>query len=249
MTDIQRASDRQCPLLARDSVVKAVGAYIKEYITDEHLSPGDSLPSEAQIAERLGVSRGSVREAVKALEALGIVDVSQGRGLFVRDTNLDPLLEILSFGARFEPKLLAELMQLRTWLETAAIGEVIKRMDAAQLQEIEQCLEKWETHARQGIIVSEDDRDFHQVLYRNLGNKTFLQLLDIFWLVFNGITEKGIRADPYPLQTLNEHRTIFEMVRKGDIDGARRAIIQSNRHITERIYKCQERERVGDQGV
>lgn len=237
MSDIQRGEQSVPDSLSRDSLGQIVSRYIKQCITEQRLSPGDQLPSEAQIAEKLGISRGSVREAVKSLQSLGIVDVQHGRGLFVRDMNLDSLLEVLTFGAEFDSALLAELVQLRRWLETAAIGEVIQRMDHAQLERIAQCLKRWGDHAGRGSVSSEDDREFHRLLYRNLDNRAFLQLLDIFWVVFNRSTPPEIRTDPQPIQTLDEHRTIFEMVREGNAAAARDAIIRSADHVAERIRR------------
>ena len=66
-------------------LTRAIQEQIKRYVTQEALVPGDPLPSEIQLAVTLGVSRGSVREAIKALESLGIVEVRRGNGIFVRE--------------------------------------------------------------------------------------------------------------------------------------------------------------------
>ena len=81
--------------------------YIKEYILEHDLKPGDSLPPEGQLVEDLGVGRSSVREAVKSLQSVGIVDVRQGNGLYVRELNFDPMLETFLFGMQFDPHTLA----------------------------------------------------------------------------------------------------------------------------------------------
>ena len=82
---------------------KAVRDYVKQYILDHKLQGGDALPPETQLAHDLGVGRSSVREAVKALQSLGIVEVRHGDGLYVREYNMDPILETLSFGLRSGP--------------------------------------------------------------------------------------------------------------------------------------------------
>jgi len=221
----------------RDTRTRVVRNYLKNWIIDHHLSSGDLLPPETKIAQELAISRGSVREAVKALESLGILEVRHGEGLFVRDTNLDPLLEIFTFGSHFDPSLLAELLELRTWLETAVIGDVIKKTSELHLNEIILSLSEWEKDLKEGVLRTKDDQRFHRSLYKILGNQTLLRLLAVFWTVFENIGIEDIRRDPAPMETWEEHRAIYEAVLKHDEKGARKAILKSNSHVMERIRK------------
>ena len=225
------ASKQRLPL-ARAEMARQ---YILEHIIRNELHTGDPLPPEGQVAQELGVSRGSVREAVKALQSLGIVDVRHGEGLYVRGISFDSLLELLTFGARFDPPLLADLLQVRTWLEVAAVEDAVKSIDEAHVHQMERCLREWEENIRKGTPVSKVDRQFHHALYSVLGNRVLLELLDVFWKVFSSIGIEDIKRDPTPLATLKEHRAIFEAVKKRDPAAAREAIICSNAHIMERI--------------
>lgn len=238
MLDIQKLSmQQQKNFEKRDTQTQIVREYIKNHIIDYHLSSGDPLPPETQISRDLAISRGSVREAVKALESLGIIDVRHGEGLFVRDTNLDPLLEVFTFGSYFDPSLLAELLEIRIWLETAVIGDVVKRTSDSHLKEIALGLNEWERDLKKGVLRAKDDQQFHRSLYKILENQTLLRLLDIFWTVFENITIEDICRDPTPMETWEEHRVIFEAVSNRDKKGARKAILKSNSHVMERIRK------------
>ena len=109
--------------LSRGPVLnRVIQDQIKQYITDNRLGAGDLLPPEGQLATDLGVSRGSVREAVKALESLGIVEVRHGDGVRVRAFNFDSVFDLLSYGLVFDPVRAAEVLQIRVWLEVAARG-------------------------------------------------------------------------------------------------------------------------------
>ena len=88
--------------LRRPALNELIRDYVKQYILDQGLCAGDPLPSEIQLAQELGVGRSSVREAIKALQSLGIVEVRHGEGLYVRPYTFDPILETLSFGMRFD---------------------------------------------------------------------------------------------------------------------------------------------------
>ncbi len=113
-------------VLRTPALSRAIQDQIKQYITERRLRPGDALPPETQLAADLGVSRGSVREAIKALESLGIVEVRHGNGIFVREFNFDSVLELLSYGLVFDRSKITEILQIRKWLEAAAIGEAVK---------------------------------------------------------------------------------------------------------------------------
>ena len=75
-----------------------VREYIRDCIFKDNLKPGDKLPSEGQIAEDLGIARNSVREATRALESIGVLEVKHGVGLVVRSFNLDAIVDIFSYG-------------------------------------------------------------------------------------------------------------------------------------------------------
>jgi len=99
-------------VLVQDRILKEIVTIqdkIKKYITDKRLNPGDLLPPEGLLAENLGVSRGSVREAVKSLESLGIVESRRGDGVRVREFNFDSVFDFLSYGLVFQPSRAAEI--------------------------------------------------------------------------------------------------------------------------------------------
>ena len=130
------------PLLNR-----AIQDHLKRYITEHHLQAGDMLPPEGQIAEDLGVGRGSVREAIKALESLGIVEVRHGNGVFVRSFNFDSVLDLLSYGLVFDQSRIAEIFQIRKWLEATAIAEIVHLIKPEEIAQIEDLLARWERKA------------------------------------------------------------------------------------------------------
>ena len=122
-------------LFHRPILSEAVRDYIKRFILENGLEPGDLLPPETQLAEDLGVGRSSVREAMKALQSLGIVDVKRGEGFVVREWNLDPVLETLSYGIRFNKAAFAELLQIRIWLESATVASVVRSVSGSEAPE------------------------------------------------------------------------------------------------------------------
>lgn len=237
MTDIIYSSSHAILPRGRERISALLVNYILDFIQRNNLSPGDLLPPEGQIAKHLGVSRASVRESIKALEALGIVQAVQGKGVYLRAMNLDALKEVLRFGSRCNLRVLFELFQIRTWLEEKAVEEVINKIDERHLAQLEECLNRWNQALAQGQDPSEYDRKFHKLLYAPLDNHTLLTLIAAFWDVLDKSKQEKIKNDPSPRQMLEEHREILAAIRARDVRRAQRAIAQSNSHIGERIKR------------
>src|SRR5688500_1711329 len=114
------------PRESRGRLFESTQHAIRSYILQHQLKPNDALPNEGQLAVELGVSRTSVREAVKALESLGVLESRSGVGLRVRAFSLAPLIENMGYGIELDPTSLAELLQVRHHLEASFVGEVAR---------------------------------------------------------------------------------------------------------------------------
>ncbi len=227
---------------SRPTLTEAVRQYLMEFIINNNLEPGDPLPPETQLVHELGVGRSSVREAVKALQALGLVEVRHGEGLYVRELNFDPVVETLTYGLRWDPTTLLELVQIRVWLETAVIGDAVRQMSQERLQQLDAIMETWAKKVKAGQPYAEDDRQFHFTLYEALGNATLIKLLDVFWVAFENVGIEDIKKDLDPVETLREHQAILEAVRAGDASLARQRLQQSFFNIQRRIEEVLKQE-------
>ncbi len=207
--------------LSRGPVLnRAIQDRIKQYITDNRLGAGDLLPPEGQLAMDLGVSRGSVREAIKALESLGIVEVRHGDGVRVRAFNFDSVFELLSYALVFDPVKAAEILQIRIWLEVAAVADAVRQISDAELDHMAALLDAWEQKAARNEDSSEDDRNFHRLLYRTLNNDSLSGLIDIFWVIYHSLPIQSIGTDRQPLATVKAHRELLTAIRTRDITQA-----------------------------
>jgi DNA-binding FadR family transcriptional regulator len=214
-----------------------VQQYIKQYIVANGLKPGDPLPPEGELASSLRVSRGSIREAIKALEALGFIEVRHGNGLFVRPFNLDAVLNNLSYSLDFEPSTISELFQIRKWLETAVMGDVIARIDDGTIAKLRRVLEEWKTALPTGDW-ARHDRQFHRVLNSVVKNRMLTLFLDIFWEAYNNATDETIKAIPDAQTTWADHERIVAALQARDLQAARSALLASYVSIRERIKQA-----------
>lgn len=220
---------------------RAIQDQVKEYITRNQLEPGDLLPPEGQLAINLGVSRGSVREAIKALESLGIVEVRHGDGVRVRSLNMDSILDLLSYGAHFDPDRVVEILQIRIWLEDAAVADAVRVINADTIAAMRTVLDRWEKLVQSNADTANQDRKYHTLLYQGLGNESLSQLIDIFWSVYHSLPPEEIGSDSTPLATLDSHRQLLDAIEQHDIPLARERMRAHFRNLEDRIRRATER--------
>ncbi|MCB0044736.1 MAG: FadR family transcriptional regulator [Caldilineaceae bacterium] len=218
------------------AVAEEVRSFIKEYILTNRLPPGTQLPPEGYWMEELSVGRSSVREAVKALQSLGIVEIHRGNGLYVRQVNFDPILELLSYAMRFDPQMFANVFQIRIWLESAVIKTVVAQLSEEEIQELEALLQEWERRLAANESHVDLDETFHAILYRSLGNPTLNGLLQVFWLAFRTFDDDAIRQTNLTL-ALRQHQEIMAAVRARDAERSHRLLMEHFNEIQERIHQ------------
>ena len=228
------------PKLEQPSLHRSVQEAIKNYIVDNDLQPDNALPPETELARRLGVSRNSVREAVKALQTTGILESRRGSGLFVGAFSFDSLLDNLPYGLLKDLRELSDLLEIRQVLETGLTDVAVARMTPEGLESLREVLQNMRRHAEAGCRFPDEDRAFHRLLFLELDNTLLLKLLDIFWLAFRKASQQVDIDDPDPLATYRHHVVIFQNVEARDVAGARRALAQHYESIRQRLQKLQQ---------
>lgn len=229
------------PLRHRPSLHQEVQEAIKNYILSNHLQPGDSLPSEAELASQLAVGRNSVREAAKALESLDIIQVRHGSGLFVGGFSVDALLDNLPYGLLMDLKDLKDLLDVRRVLESGMIEAALGEMSAEQIADMDELLAEMRRRAELDESISEQDRAFHQKLYEGLGNSALLKVIDAFWLAYHKTSTRANIEDRNLMTTYWDHIAILDAVKTGDAAKARVALDRHHWGIIERLERAQQR--------
>nr|WP_229925069.1 FadR/GntR family transcriptional regulator [Streptomyces sulfonofaciens] len=212
---------------------------VTQLILDRKLKPGAPLPTETELMEDLGVSRNSVREALKALQALDIVEIRHGYGTYVGQASLTPLVDGLTFRTLSllgdDAHALGEILQVREVLEEGLIRRIAPSLTERDLDALEEIVVRMEAAGRENQPFPELDREFHERLYRALGNELVPQLLGAFWNVFHRVAGvRGWTEDPAPEVTVRRHRDILTALRARDVEGAQRAMADHFRGIEAR---------------
>ena len=195
---------------------------IKDMIVSGALQPGQRLPKEADLATDLGLSRNSLREAVKALSLMNILDVRQGDGTYVTSLESPLLLEALSFIVDFHrDDQVLEFLAVRRILEPAAAAMAARTATAEQLAELRVVLDSAGPEDGIDKLIAADV-EFHRRITFATGNRVLCSLLE-------GLTTPTMRArvwrgltEPAALErTLAEHAAILEALESGDAEAAR----------------------------
>jgi len=201
---------------------RALQREIMDLILERGLRHGDPLPTELELVETFGVGRNTVREALKVLQAMGIVDVRHGYGMFVASTNLDALAVTLEFHARMSlgqgGREATELVDVRQALESELVPSSIDALDADGLAAVASAVAWMDECAKAGRPLAEADRAFHRALYAPLRNSLLSSLLDVFWSAYSGLN-RVLPADD-AAATVAAHQAIYEAVAARDKEGA-----------------------------
>ncbi|WP_353813597.1 FadR/GntR family transcriptional regulator [Agromyces sp. SYSU T00266] len=201
---------------------------IRQMITSGELVAGSRLPVERELGARLGVSRGPLREGVRALVVLGVLETRQGDGTYV--TSLEPgqLLEPLGMLAELQsPENSVHLLGVRRVLEPEAAAHAALRITDEELAEARRILERGEAILAAGDDIDLEatidvDTEFHRVIANASGNPAFAALIDALVgrtaraRLWRAIHQHGAVHD-----TQREHRAILDALEAHDPDRAR----------------------------
>jgi len=201
---------------------------IQDLIKEGKLKPGDKLPSEHILAGKFGASRPSVREALTALEILGITESRGGKGNFIRDNLRSPLYE-QRFKELEEEESPFELLEARKAVETEIAGLAAEKATSEDIREIEKALDRMENTLDDTPRVMEFDRKFHIAIAKAAHNSILFQMMNYLadglkeslWV---NIKEKSWALPGHPQKYLEEHTKLLEAIKKGDKKAARRTM-------------------------
>jgi GntR family transcriptional repressor for pyruvate dehydrogenase complex len=190
---------------------------IKAMLLSGELKPGDRLPPEKELSEALGLSRSSLREAVKALEVIRVLDVRRGDGTYVTSLTPSLLLDAMSFVVDIhQDDSVLELLEVRRILEPAAAALATPHVTADDIAALRVLLAEVDRTTSVDDLVA-NDIVFHRRISEHSGNAYLTRLLDtlsgstVRARVWRGLTEEGSVE-----RTLTEHRAIVDALEAGD---------------------------------
>ncbi|GAB3566203.1 FadR/GntR family transcriptional regulator [Spelaeicoccus albus] len=209
---------------------RSVTAELKDYILSHELRPGDPFPPESTLVEQLDVSRSSLREAIRTLVALDIIEVRHGYGTIVGKMSMAPLVEGLAFkavmNASGDMSALREVVEIRQALDLAMARDVVAALDGTEDSELAELVGAMQEKARRGRTFADEDGAFHSRLLARVGNSLAGQLISALWEVHTIVTPRlGIAPPDDIADTAAAHGEMLRCAQAGDLDGYRSAVV------------------------
>ena len=192
-------------------------------VAEGTLRPGDKLPNEVELSQQLGVSRATLREAIRELAARGVLEVRRGRGTFVSEEVAD----IEDFGFSGLERLqgqLRDLFELRSIFEPKAARLACQRATEEELADILARGAQVEACIRAGRDRAEADRAFHAAIVQATHNEFMMRLLPMINQAVEAALASGRRQDQLAEDTLRDHALVLDFFRRRDEAGAEHAM-------------------------
>ncbi len=225
-------------------VYEDVVAQIQRLIAEGRLQVGDRLPPERALAARFGVSRTSVRDAIRVLELLGLVEPRQGEGTVVRDLSPDSLVTPVASLLVRAPALLAELLDVRKMIEPGLAARAAVHASAGDLEKLDQIFARQRDRVSSGQLAIEADSEFHYAIATAASNRVILRVLDVLMDLLRESRERSLQVAGRRQRSLDGHRRILDALHRRDATAAEAAMRQHLEEI-EAIVLGGQAQRVG----
>jgi len=209
--------------IKRNKVYEEVARQIERLILKK-LQPGDKLPSERELAETLGVSRSSIRDAIRSLELMGMVEPRQGAGTIVKEISAESLVNPLANALKREKELIAELLDFRKMLEPPLAARAATHASVDEISEMEDILDRQQKKLGQGENAVAEDSEFHYTIALASGNSVVLKVLDTLMDLLRDTRERSLQVEGRPQKSVAGHRRILGAIKRHDAEAAKDAM-------------------------
>lgn len=208
-------------------VYEQVVDQIKKMIADGTLKRGDRLPSERELVEQLRISRTSIREALRSLEIIGLVECKQGEGNFIRESFANSLFEPLSVMFMLEESSMEEVLELRKIIEVETAALAAKRINDEQLHYLENLIKEFRL-TEDEEVTARMDKDFHYEIAKASGNFLILNILNTVSSLIDSFIKdargKILVEEKNKSILISQHECIYKCLINHDSDKASNAM-------------------------
>lgn len=202
---------------------------VKRYIIDHQFKPGDALPGEGELAKQMGISRPSLREAMKVLQTIGVIETRHGSGTYVGSFSLNPFAEGMAFQiliaaqhSETAPPELLDLVDLREAMETSQMRKVIGQHTDEQIANMRTIAREMAMGKHRSAAFTQRDLALHQLFYQPLQSRVFTEFIRMFWRISN-LTLQAY-AESSRDSVLEEHDRIIDAIAARDTEAAVEAV-------------------------
>lgn len=213
------------------SIVKQIIKMVEKALANKELKPGDLFPSESDLVKNLGVSKSSVREAVKMLEAMGVLEIKKGEGTFVRSHPTADSINFLIFSLLIQQSESSEIIELRRIFEPAYTILAMEKALPEDIENIRISIDRFYNAIKRGTATIDDDLAFHNAILEATHNNFVIRIGNVINDLFAASITKAMNRDL--LEAYDRHNKIFDAFVKKDKEKLREEIINSIKDVNE----------------
>jgi len=215
--------------ISRSRIYSQVANQLRARIVNK-LEPGDMLPPERELVKRFRVSRSSIRDAIRSLEALGLLEPRQGIGTVVRAASPDSMVTPVAGALLKKRRMIHELLDVRNIIEPALARRAAVHASAGQIDEMQQILQRQEEKVRHSEVAIAEDTAFHYTLALAAENSTMMKLGRVLMDLLRETRERSLDGEERARKSLAGHLRILEAVQSHNPEAAESAM---QRHLSE----------------
>jgi GntR family transcriptional regulator, transcriptional repressor for pyruvate dehydrogenase complex len=208
----------------RSRVAEDIVTQILQLMGDGNLTAGARLPAERELARRLGVSRPSVREALRQLELMSVLEARQGSGYYVRAVTDDDLVQPLALLLRGREHLLQDVLETRRVIEPHIARLAAQKASPAELAELHALVERQQVKLGNGELAIEEDTSFHHTLARASGNRVLLLLVESCMDLLRESRRQNLQSPQRAQRSVQGHEELLKAIEESDSEGAFQAM-------------------------
>ncbi|MDG6895282.1 FadR/GntR family transcriptional regulator [Volucribacter amazonae] len=202
---------------------------IKQLILQRQLKSGDLMPTENELIELFSVSRSSLREAIKSLEALHILDIRHGIGTFVGESSLVPMIRGLTFYAQLHLqdnlKNILDILDVREILQYGFAPMAVAQITDIEVQSLLELVAIIEQNAYKNQFSLNEERHIHLLIYQSINNHLLTQYLDAFWQIYQQLEKDLPKLTTTPTMVAMQYRELVDAIEARDLERTQRAIL------------------------
>jgi DNA-binding FadR family transcriptional regulator len=210
--------------IKKTRIAEEVADRIRVLMLDGTFPPGEPLPSERHLAERFGVSRGSIRDALRTLETIGLLETRHGQGTFPHELSVDRLVAPLASVMAYRSDLQDELLDVRRMFEPAVARAAALRATDEDLADLQRILDTQRQKLKAGQSAIVEDTAFHAILARSTRNRVVMSIMATLNDLLVESRTQSLQQKGRPARSIDGHDSVVAALRRRDPEGASQAM-------------------------
>jgi GntR family transcriptional repressor for pyruvate dehydrogenase complex len=231
----QQSAEPEFGTVERKILWEQIAERLLVMLKDRQLRPGDQLPPERELAAIMQVSRPSLREALRALSLMNVLEVRQGAGTFVTSLETELLVEHLGFVLSLDDSSLFELFEARKIVEQGIVGLAAERITEEEVMELEAGLAGSAEALDHPAAFLQADADLHKIITRAARNAIMSRVVDSISQLLLVSRSRTVEIPGVRAQTVEDHRAIVAALRQRDPEAAKQAMLQHLNNVERRL--------------